>query len=128
MKQSNISRKIIILAVSAMGLAAMHGAAGAGNLDSSSIRSLFPGEFVGVVKGYRIHISGFANGRLVGEAYGYQDRGRWYVKGNSLCVSWKEWTKGKTTCGKISQRSGWFVASGRAGQMLKFRRDAVAGN
>ena len=128
MTQSNISRKIIILATAAMGLFAMPGAAVAANLDSSSIRSLFPGEFVGVVQGYRIHISGYANGRLEGEAYGYQDRGRWYVKGNSLCVSWKEWTKGKATCGTLSQKSGWFVASGRAGQMMKFRRDAVAGN
>lgn len=128
MERSSISRKIIVLAISAMGLAAPHGAAVAGNLDSSSIRKLFPGEFEAVVRGYRIHISGSAGGRLVGEAYGQQDRGRWYMKGNTLCVAWNKWAEGKSTCGKISQQSGWFVASGSGGQILKFRRDAVAGN
>ena len=128
MTQSNILRHITILAASAMGIIATNGAADAGNLDSKSIRSLFPGQFVAVVQGYRINVSASAGGSLAGEAYGYEDRGRWSVKGSSLCITWSEWNKGKTTCGKVSQKSGWFVASGTSGQVLKFRRAAVAGN
>jgi hypothetical protein len=63
----------------------------------------------------------------VGETYRQQiAAGGTY--GNTLCVAWSKWAEGKSTCGKISQQSGWFVASGSGGQILKFRRDAVAGN
>lgn len=128
MTRNSISAMITGLAISAAAFAVTSGAAVAGNLDANSIRKLFPGEFEAVVQGYRIHISGSAGGRLVGQAYGQQDRGRWHLKGNTLCVTWSKWASGKATCGKISQKSGWFVASGQGGQVLKFRRDAVAGN
>ena len=120
------SRIIVAASVAALGLLATAGQASAGNLNGGGIKGLFPGYFEATVQGYRISFSGYRNGSLRGEAYGRQDRGRWFVRGNNICVSWEQWTKGKTTCGSISQQDGWFIASGGGNEILKFRRARVA--
>lgn len=98
----------------------------AGPLASADVAKLFPGQFEAQVKGYRVHFSGSRNGALAGAAYGQQDKGRWFMQGSSLCVSWNKWTKGKAHCGEISQRGGWYVAANSEGELLKFRRTDVA--
>jgi hypothetical protein len=120
------SRMALAVALAIIGLLATGGHAGAGNLDGKWIKGLFPGHFEAKVQGYRVLFAGYRNGGLKGEAYGQQDQGRWFVKGNALCVSWEQWTKGKTQCGSISQQGGWFVVSYDSGEMLKFRRAMVA--
>jgi len=110
----------------ALSLLATVASAGSNGLDGRSIKGLFPGYFEAKVQGYRVQFTGFGNGTLKGEAYGHQDQGYWSIKDNSLCVSWKEWTKGKTKCGVISQASGWYVASNTTGEILRFRRAMVA--
>ena len=120
------SRIIVAAGVAFLGLLATAGQASAGNLDSGRIKGLFPGYFEATVQGYSILFAGYLDGSLRGEAYGRQDRGRWFVRGNDICVSWEQWTKGKTTCGSISQQDGWFVASGGGNEILKFRRAQVA--
>ena len=67
-------------------------------------------------------------GALAGQAYGQQDKGRWFMKGSSLCVSWEKWTKGQAHCGQITQQGGWYVAKNGEGEMLKFRRTDLAQN
>jgi len=121
--KSPLSTTVLIIAWGLLGSAAQ---AGAGSLDGSSIKGLFPGYFEARVQGYTIYFAGTRNGSLKGQSYGRQDRGTWFVKGNSLCVAWKEWTKGKAKCGSIAQKGGWFVASNGEGEMLKFRRAMVA--
>ena len=120
------SQTSVVAFVAVLGLLATSGQAGAGNLDGGWIKGLFPGYFEAKVKGYRVLFAGYRNGRLKGEAYGRQDQGHWFVKGDSLCVSWEQWTKGKTMCGSISQQGGWFVASAGGDEILKFRRAMVA--
>lgn len=110
----------------ALVLPAAAGPSIAANLDGGAIKRLFPGYFEAKVQGYTIHFMGLGNGRLKGEAYGREDRGRWFVKGDTLCVAWERWTKSQAKCGAIAQQAGWFVASDGEGEMLKFRRALVA--
>lgn len=100
----------------------------AGSLASADVARLFPGQFEAQVKGYRVSFAGSRDGSLAGVAYGQQDKGRWFMKGSTLCVSWAKWTKGKTHCGQISQKGGWYVATNDEGELLKFRRTDVAQN
>jgi hypothetical protein len=106
-------------AFGAAALVAFTGAASAGTLDGGSIKRLFPGRF-------EAYFAGFGNGTLKGQAYGRQDKGVWFVKGSTLCVAFKDWTKGKAKCGQITQQGGWFVANNTEGEVLKFRRSLVA--
>lgn len=118
------------LAATLIGAAVLSTAASAkaGSLGHAEITRLFPGQFEAQVKGYRVNFSGASNGAIAGSAYGQQDKGRWYVKGSSLCVSFDKWTKGKARCGEISQKGGWYVASSNDGEVLKFRRTDLAQN
>lgn len=120
---TGICRAVAMAATAALVLAAP---ASAGALAKSEITRLFPGQFEAKVKGYRVAFSGSRDGALQGEAYGQEDRGRWYMKGASLCVVWEKWTDGKPRCGQITQQGGWYVASDGRGEMLKFRRSDLA--
>lgn len=113
--------------IGAVGLSAA-ASAQAGSLGSADIAKIFPGQFEAKVKGYRVSFAGSSNGALAGVAYGQQDKGHWFMKGSTLCVSWDKWTKGKTRCGQISQQDGWYVASNGEGELLKFRRTDLAQN
>ena len=119
-----------ILAATLIGAAALtaSAAAEAGSLGRADVTKLFPGQFEAQVKGYRVSFSGSRGGALAGLAYGQQDKGRWYMKGAALCVSFDKWTKGKARCGEIFQQGGWYVASGSDGETLKFRRTDLAQN
>ena len=38
------------------------------------------------------------NGEMVGATTNGGDRGRWWVRGNTLCRKWKRWLDGKEAC------------------------------
>lgn len=113
-----------------IGAAALTAAAQAeaGSLGQAEITKLFPGQFEAKVKGYRVSFAGSRGGALAGQAYGQKDKGRWYMKGSSLCVVWNKWTKGEAHCGEITRQGGWYVAMGNSGEVLKFRRTDLAQN
>lgn len=90
-------------------------------LGAKSIKNLFPGHYEARVRGYKVLFSAHRGGKLVGQAFGRQDRGKWFVKGSRLCVAWRKWTKGKVKCGSVSKRGMWYVASDAKGQVLSFR-------
>ena len=113
----------VLVGVSTLGLVQQ---ASAGGLGGNAIAKLFPGQFEAQFKGYRVFFTGQPNGQLSGQAYGQQDTGRWFVKSGALCVAWKNWTNGQAKCGALTQQNGWYVASSSAGDVLKFRRTAVA--
>jgi hypothetical protein len=100
----------------------------AGSLGKGEVTKLFPGQFEAKVKGYRVAFAGSRNGALAGQAYGQQDKGRWYMQGSALCVVWSKWTKGKAQCGQIVRQGGWYVATSSDGEVLKFRRTDLAQN
>ena len=95
--------------------------AGESVLDAGQIASLFPGQYEARIKGYTIRFAGDTGGRLVGRAFGREDHGVWFVQGDSLCVSWRQWTKGQSKCGSIARQGGWLVASNDSGEMLRFK-------
>ena len=94
-------------------------------LNAKSVKSLFPGQYEARVKGYKILFSAHRGGNLAGQAFGQEDRGRWFVKGNRLCMVWRKWTEGKPKCGSISRQGNWFIANNTKGQLLKFRPVSV---
>lgn len=94
-------------------------------LSTTSIKNLFPGHYEARVKGYRVLFSARRGGKLVGQAFGREDRGKWYVKGNRLCVAFRQWTNGKAKCGSVSKRGKWYVASDAKGKVLSFRPVSV---
>lgn len=116
----------VLIATAGAGMMLAASVANAGALNGPAIKGLFPGSFEAHVQGYRVSFVASKSGGLKGVAYGQQDQGRWFVKGNSLCVTWKRWTKGQAKCGAIAQQGGWYVAHNGSGEMLKFRRAMVA--
>lgn len=112
----------------ALGLAALcagslAASAGQATLDASAIQALFPGHYeASVAGGYILLISAHGDGSLDGRAFGREDKGRWEIAGDRLCVSWSQWTKGKPKCGDIAQVGSWFTATNAEdGEMLRFR-------
>ncbi len=95
--------------------------AGEAPLDAQSIKKLIPGQHEARFKSYKVLFAADRAGRLAGRAHGVIDRGQWYMRGNQLCVVWKQWTEGMPKCGAIWQRGKWFVASNNEGVMLTFR-------
>lgn len=120
------SKVKLAVAVTCLGLLAPQGSATADDLDGNWIKELFPGNYEAKVQGTMVIFAGYSNGWLNGATRFAQDRGRWYVQGDQLCMSWEKWTSGKAMCGSISQAGGWFIATGDTGEVLKFRRTAVA--
>jgi hypothetical protein len=111
-------------AAAAMGLFCLASSAQAGDqsLDASAIHGLFPGYYhAEVMGGYELLIAAKSNGRLQGKAFGAEDKGRWTVVGNRLCVSWSHWTDGKSKCGNIVRTGRWYVArDDKNEQLLRF--------
>ncbi len=87
-------------------------------LSASELRTLFPGRFEAVVKGYRVTFVAHRNGRLVGYYGALKDTGRWRVRGTRLCITLEDWLDGKTRCSAV-RRGGdaWLKARG-----IRFRR------
>lgn len=107
-----IYRSIAMAAVAAMAFA---GPAGAGPLAKAEVARLFPGQFEAKVKGYRVSFSGSRSGALQGEAYGQQDTGRWFMKGESSVWSGKNGpTASPDAVGSRSRAAGTWPAMGAA--------------
>jgi hypothetical protein len=117
---------ILVATGLAFSLGAGSAHAGPARLNAAAIKQLFPGYFEARVKGYKVTLTGHKNGALKGEAYGRKDEGRWSVKGNALCVSFNDWTKGEAMCGTIVKDGEWFVAAINDGSKMKFRPLMVA--
>ena len=91
-------------------------------LEGEEIKELFPGNFAAKVKGYDMLITGSTDGMLRGRAFSRQDRGRWWVEENNLCVAWSNWTEGKPVCGEITVDGDWYSSQNAEGEGMKFRK------
>ncbi len=72
------------------------------------LHGLFPGYYEAkVLGGYTLMIAARADGRLDGSAFGRQDKGRWSIVGDRVCIAWRRWTSGEDKCGRIAQDGIW---------------------
>ena len=96
--------------------------AGEVSLNAASIQQLFPGYYQAeVYGGYTLLIHAKTGGKLEGKAFGREDKGKWTIVGDRLCVSWKSWTKGQSKCGEIVRAGSWYIARNhQEGQLLRF--------
>jgi hypothetical protein len=97
--------------------------AGDRTLKANQVRALFPGNYEARVRGYKIAVVAKRNGSLAGAAFNRTDKGRWWTKGNQLCIAWASWTDGRPTCGRIKRSGSWYVSQNVSGSTMKFRRD-----
>ncbi len=74
----------------------------------STLRKLH-GVYTAVWKGRKAKVQIFRNGTLRAQYTNKVDVGRWKVKGNVLCVSFRVWTHGKPKCGIVERQGGWLV-------------------
>lgn len=93
--------------------------------DGRKIRSLFPGTFEARVGGVlpliiRASGSGALKGKLL--IAGKSDRGRWQVRSDKLCISWRKWMDGRTTCGYVHRAGSWYVSTPEGKPHIYFRR------
>ena len=86
-------------------------------LSQQELRSLFPGNFTAVVKGYVVQFTAKGNGVLLGQMNGMKDTGRWSLQGGQLCIMMSNWTSGKSTCSTVVADNGWYRGEG-----VKFRK------
>ncbi|WP_038033327.1 hypothetical protein [Thermopetrobacter sp. TC1] len=66
------------------------------------------GVYVAIWKGHKAKVKIEPNGTLRAVSDNRFDEGRWTVKGNALCVSFKVWTKGRYKCGRVYRNGRWF--------------------
>ncbi len=82
------------------------------------------GVYQAVWKGRKARVKINRDGTLLARSGNKVDTGRWRVRGNELCVSFRVWTRGKFKCGTVERKGSWYVGLRKAnGQpRLKFRR------
>ncbi len=95
--------------------------ASAETLSAGAIKKLFPGTYQARVDGHTVTIRARANGTMTGSVMIASDKGRWWVKGNALCVKFSSWGDGKTRCGAIKRAGSWYQAIKGGKVALKFR-------
>jgi len=116
----------LLLGITCLALLALVTHASAANrLSGAQIKAFFKGTFVGEYgkkkTPFVVHVS--ATGKLQGEAEGKYDKGRWRVKGNKLCISWKHWSSDKEKCRHVVRLGGWYAALKSSGKIkLRLRR------
>ncbi len=76
---------------------------------SGAVLKRMHGIYQAVWKGKKAQVQLFPNGTLRARYSNKIDVGRWSVRGNVLCVSFKVWTHGKSKCGTLERKGGWLV-------------------
>ena len=87
-------------------------------MTAQQILRLAPGTFQAVVKGkYEVTVTLTRDGAAVGRVPGIEDRGRWTVRGNQLCIVMPVWTRGRVECSAVVADNGWY-----RGRSVSFRK------
>ncbi len=101
--------KRVALLLSASLLAAGITTAEAGHpVPGSALRKLH-GVYTAYWKGKKAKVQIFRDGTLRAQYTNKVDVGRWKVKGDVLCVSFRVWTHGKAKCGTVERQGAWLV-------------------
>ncbi len=87
-------------------------------MTAQEIIRLAPGTFKAVVKGkYELTVTLTRDGTAVGMAQGLEDRGRWTVRNDELCIVLPTWTRGRVECSTVVADNGWY-----RGRSVSFRK------
>ena len=70
-------------------------------LTGAEIKKLFPGTHSLSVFGFHIRILASASGNVTVSLGEEADSGLWFVRGDQLCLSLKQLTKGEAGCSKV---------------------------
>jgi len=82
-------------------------------LSGNHIKKILPGNYTLVVYGFDVGVSASGGGALTLKAFGDQLKGRWSVKGNTLCLSFKEGNKTQTQCSPVTyDGKKWYTSAG----------------
>jgi hypothetical protein len=78
-------------------------------MKGQDIIRLAPGTFQAVVKGtYELTVTLTRDGAAIGKAQGLEDRGRWTVRGDQLCIVMPAWTRGRVECSEVVADGSWY--------------------
>jgi hypothetical protein len=87
-------------------------------MTAQEIIRLAPGTFHAVVKGkYELTVTLTRDGTAVGKAQGLEDKGRWTVRNDQLCIVLPTWTRGRVECSAVVADNGWYM-----GRSVAFKR------
>ena len=93
-------------------------------LSGAEIVRLFPGAYSGIAKdGTKVWVEGEADGTLRGTADETPVSGRWWVKGERLCIEWVMLLISKKRCSYVVRDGGWYlVVKANGKERMRFRR------
>lgn len=78
-------------------------------MSAQQILRLFPGTFRAVVKGkFELQVTVTRDGTIVGMVPGLEDRGRWTVREDQLCIVMPAMTRGRVECSEVVADGGWY--------------------
>jgi hypothetical protein len=63
------------------------------------------------------------DGTIAGRTEGKFEVGKWFVRGNELCIQFKVWTSNKAQCGAVHRDGAWYMGLFENGKpQVKMRR------
>ncbi len=88
-------------------------------LTPNELKRLAPGRYAVTVMGLvNMTVSMRPNGVITGQAKGDKDRGFWTVQGQKLCIVWRKWNDGKTSCAALKGDNGSYQGGGLSIQRI----------
>ncbi len=102
-------KKALLLSAAACMLAAVLSGSAQARPVSGAVLKKLRGVHTAYWKKKKARVQIFPNGTLRARHSNKVDVGRWSVRGNVFCVSFRVWTHGKPKCGTVEERGGWYV-------------------
>ena len=100
------------------------GAVQAKPVPGSVLKKYARGVHLAYWKGKKARVQLFANGTLRAWHSNKVDVGRWSIKGNVMCVTFKVWTHNRPKCGTVEDHGAWYVGlkNSKGKPRLKFHK------
>jgi hypothetical protein len=127
MKRGNTARAFALSSWVIFGLSLAFAAPGlADQLTAGQIKKLAPASYTGFLRGdLPATIKLGSDGMIAGRTEGKSEVGKWFVRGDDLCIQFKVWTSNKPHCGAVHRDGVWFVGLYENGKpQVKMRRNA----
>jgi hypothetical protein len=110
---SPMKRVALAAAAAASILSAQAGPAIANEiLGASQIKRFVPGRAKAQISGSTIVIRASTSGKLSATWGGEDDSGQWRVRGDQLCIRFRNWLRGGTHCSKVTRSGSSFRVVG----------------